>query len=163
MWGPGWILFAIGPLPRGIASFAAAWLVLAASTVVALVRMAGIVLDVEFWRQLPPPGQASRFDKAGLADLLLTFVAGISILIGGFSFAYLQLAYNSPQFFTGLNHPHADVVYVTITSFTSLGSGEITPHSEVCRLLVAGQSMIGLFVISFGIAGLTNRLLSRSR
>lgn len=162
-WGPGWILFVLGPLPRGIATTALAWIVLAVSAAVALTR---IVIVVTQWKPevLYPgdPWRQARVSTGQFAGLLSSFILGIWILIGAFSFAYLQLAHNTPVCFRGLDgHPHANVLYVTVATLTAVGSGEITPHSEVCRLLVAGQGVVGLVVIGFGIAGVTSRILQR--
>ena len=36
---------------------------------------------------------------------------------------------------------HADILYFTVTTFTTAGSGDIHPSSHACRLLVAGQTL----------------------
>jgi voltage-gated potassium channel len=44
-----------------------------------------------------------------------------------------------------------DALYFTVTTFTTVGYGDITPVSDVARLVVVGQMITDLVVLGFGV------------
>jgi hypothetical protein len=88
----------------------------------------------------------------------LVFI-GIVGMVGAFAGAYLELGYASRGCFNPNVHHHIDAIYVALTNFTTVGSGGFSPHSGACRLVVAGESVVGVAVVAVGIAVLAARLV----
>ena len=44
-----------------------------------------------------------------------------------------------------------DAMYFTVTVFSTVGFGDISPTSESARLVVSGQMILDLFILGFGI------------
>ena len=44
-----------------------------------------------------------------------------------------------------------DALYFTVTVFSTVGFGDISPTSESARLVVSGQMILDLFILGFGI------------
>lgn len=45
----------------------------------------------------------------------------------------------------------SDALYFTVTTFATVGFGDIVPHSETVRLLVTGQVILDLVIVGLGI------------
>ena len=43
-----------------------------------------------------------------------------------------------------------DALYFTVTVFSTVGFGDISPTSESARLVVSGQMILDLFILGFG-------------
>src|ERR1700730_17903530 len=132
--------------------------------VILLAGIFTIVFSTRFW---PPFAQeAPLLDRFGaLAAPLarsfnaLTVAACFAALVALFSTLYLQLAHDVPRCFAAPLRHHLDALYVSITTFTTVGSGGIYPKATACRLAVASQTIVGLMIIAVGIAGLAARLV----
>lgn len=69
------------------------------------------------------------------------------------------LLFASTYFMLGVQDPEAfsepltrtDSLYFTITTFATVGFGDISPRSETLRLLVAGQVLLDLVILGLGI------------
>jgi voltage-gated potassium channel len=73
----------------------------------------------------------------------------IPLLLVCFASAYYLIARNSPAAFTeGLTR--TDSLYFTTTVFSTVGFGDISPHSQSARLVVTGQMAIDLVVVGIG-------------
>lgn len=46
-----------------------------------------------------------------------------------------------------MNRPRSDALYFTMTVFSTVGFGDITPVSEPARLLITGQMAVDLVLI----------------
>ena len=67
-----------------------------------------------------------------------------------FASAYLLMSLDDPATFT---EPlsRSDALYFTITVFSTVGFGDITPQGETARLVVAAQMLLDLVVLGLGI------------
>jgi hypothetical protein len=121
----------------------------------ALILAAGFVLMI-FVVVFMPTFWSSLAEQIISTLVVLTCLSG---LVGVFAEAYLQFTHESPRCF-GTYLGHVNAIYVTITTFTNAGAGDFKPLSTSCRLLVAGQSVIGLAIVAIAISGLAARLIS---
>jgi hypothetical protein len=104
-------------------------------TVVALV---GAVLAVEI----------RRISTAELPELraveALAFV--IVVFLTGFAVVYLNLSHGTQATFTQpLDHTKA--LYFTISVFSTVGFGDITPRTDTARIIVSAQMLLDLVII----------------
>jgi hypothetical protein len=107
-----------------------------------------IVFPVEFW------------NSASAATLnVLVFLAFSAGLLGIFSASYLQLVRNYPSCLSQHHLNHVEALYFATTSFTAAGPSDITPHSGLCRMTVAFQTIVGLTLISLIVAAMVTRLV----
>ncbi|WP_318244141.1 potassium channel family protein [Oerskovia rustica] len=67
-----------------------------------------------------------------------------------FAATYFMIAFHDPATFS---EPlsRSDALYFTITTFATVGFGDIAPRSEAVRLLVAVQVLLDLVVLGLGI------------
>jgi len=67
-----------------------------------------------------------------------------------FSWIYLTLSHNDPSAFVGGPHPltRSSALYFTVTIFSTVGFGDITPHTDQARLVVTVQMLADLAVIA---------------
>lgn len=74
----------------------------------------------------------------------------ISVMLFAFSSGYLALSHNDPAAFS---EPLSKVsaMYFTITAFATVGFGDITPVSEVARVIVSVQMLLNLLLLGLGI------------
>jgi Ion channel len=72
-----------------------------------------------------------------------------------FSAAYLLMSEHAPDDFTQ-HLTRTDSLYFTVTTFATVGFGDITPTSQVARLVVTGQIVIDLAIIGVGVRLLTS-------
>jgi len=57
---------------------------------------------------------------------------------------------------------HTDALYFAVTTFATVGFGDITPKTEVARLVVTGQVTCDLIIIGLGVRVMTGAI-KRSR
>ena len=50
-----------------------------------------------------------------------------------------------------------DSTYFSVVTFTTLGYGDITPKSELLKLLAGSEALLGAFTIGLIVAGFSNR------
>ena len=67
-----------------------------------------------------------------------------------FASAYFVLSRDDPMTFTQ-QLSRSDALYFTITIFSTVGFGDITPQGEATRLVVAVQMLLDLLVLGLGI------------
>jgi hypothetical protein len=109
--------------------------VLRLASVVALV---GAVLAV----------QIRRISKAELPELRAVEALAVVIVVflTGFSIIYLNLSHGTQMTFTQpLDHTRA--LYFTISVFSTVGFGDITPRTDTARLIVSAQMLLDLVII----------------
>jgi Ion channel len=58
---------------------------------------------------------------------------------------------------------HTDALYFTVTVFATVGFGDITPTSEVARLVVTGQMIGDLLILGITIRAITGAVQRRRR
>ena len=78
---------------------------------------------------------------------------GLTVLLLLFASIYFRIAHDNPESFT---EPlsKTDSLYFTITVFTTVGFGDITPRTELTRIITMIQMLMGLVVV-----GLVARVL----
>jgi hypothetical protein len=89
---------------------------------------------------------ASRFPGLRAIEALATTLSLFLLL---FSSTYVVLAAVSASNF-GQKLTHTDALYFTVTTFATVGFGDITAKSEGTRLLVTAQMIIDLAIIGIG-------------
>lgn len=70
-----------------------------------------------------------------------------------FASAYVALSEHSAGSFGG-TLTHTDALYFTVTVFSTVGFGDITPKSESARLLVTAQMIIDIVILGVAIKGI---------
>lgn len=68
-----------------------------------------------------------------------------------FASAYFVMARASPASFSTHQLTGTDALYFTVTIFSTVGSGDITPASQGARLVVTAQMILDLLVLGLGI------------
>lgn len=149
---------------RTIAAIALAWIVLLgvyylapagrASGASALVQLGiGIALfaAVLAW-------QARRITRAELPELRAVAALGVIIplFLAVFAALYLSLSSTSAAAFSQ-HLDHTSALYFTITIFSTVGFGDITPVTDLARIMVSIQMLLDLVLI-----GAVVRLLVRA-
>ncbi len=83
----------------------------------------------------------------------LAIVVPVFLLL--FSTLYLSLSHTSASMFSQkLDHSRA--LYFTITVFSTVGFGDITPTNDAARLTVSAQMLLDLFIIGVVVRLLIN-------
>jgi voltage-gated potassium channel len=99
--------------------------------------------------------QIRRIAVAELPELRAVEALGIVVVLFLVAFAaiYLAMSHESARTFT---QPldHVGALYFTITVFSTVGFGDITPRTDVARLVVSAQMLLDLAII-----GIVVRLL----
>jgi voltage-gated potassium channel len=106
--------------------------------------------------------QVRRIQAADLPELRAAPALGIIIawFLAVFSGLYLGLSNSLPRdFSTPLDHVRA--LYFTITVFSTVGFGDITPRTDSARLIVAAQMLLDLALIGAVVRLLFNAARSR--
>jgi voltage-gated potassium channel len=119
------------PLDRPL-DRATGWLFLLALLLFAAVIASGVR---EILRSDQPRLQAIRVLSLGLPLLLTVFAATYCTVAG-----QQAGAFSEPL-------SRTDGLYFTVTVFTTVGFGDITPVSELARVLVTVQMLVGLVVV----------------
>jgi len=110
----------------------------------ALVRLGAdiaLVGAVMFW-------QLRRISQALLPELRSIEGLGIiiAVFLAAFSSIYLAMSHQTATTFT-MSLDHIRALYLTITVFSTVGFGDITPRTDVARLVVSAQMLLDLVVI----------------
>ena len=70
----------------------------------------------------------------------------IAVFLTGFSIVYLNLSHGTQATFTQpLDHTKA--LYFTVSVFSTVGFGDITPRTDTARLIVSAQMLLDLVII----------------
>ena len=165
-----WVLFATGPVGTHNWVHRAVYWSLLLSVLISVTR----VLEAIYGKRLLSPRQPIAHTRLRLWRRLISeggSAVGIGIvqLVGAFSAAYLQAYHDHPQgtpatsdqCFVGGAIQQLDALYVTIGTLATAGTGELQPHSHLCRGIVSVQMGTGLVVIGLGVAGLVAHLVER--
>jgi voltage-gated potassium channel len=75
-----------------------------------------------------------------------TLAAGLPVFLVVFAATYVTVAHDQPGSFTE-HLSRTDALYFTLTTFATVGYGDITPTSELARILVMIQMLIGLLAV----------------
>lgn len=106
--------------------------------------------------------QIGRINSAELPELRVVEALGIVIVLFLvlFSAIYLSMSHEAAATF---NQPldHARALYFTITIFSTVGFGDITPRTDPSRLIVAAQMLLDLAIIGVVVRVLFNAAKSR--
>ncbi len=101
--------------------------------------------------------QMRQISQAELPELRAIESLGILlvVLLLVFSAIYLSLSHSLPSTFTQqLDHTRA--LYFTVTVFSTVGFGDITPKTDPARLLVSAQMLVDLVLIGAVVRLLVN-------
>ncbi len=128
------------------------------SSVRAFIRLAAdvaLIAAVFAW-------QIRRIGRAELPELRAVEALGIVIIIFLvlFSSIYLSMSHEA---FTTFTQPldHARALYFTISVFSTVGFGDITPRTDAARLVVSTQMLLDLAIIGAVVRMLFNAARSR--
>jgi len=92
--------------------------------------------------------QIRRISAARLPELRAVEALGavIALFLVAFSATYLSMSHNNVATFSQqLDHTRA--LYFTITVFSTVGFGDITPRTDAARLVVSAQMLLDLAII----------------
>jgi voltage-gated potassium channel len=107
--------------------------------------------------------QIGRISRARLPELRA--VEALSVVIGLFlalfSSIYLAMSHESAATFTGQPLDHVRAFYFTVTIFSTVGFGDITPRTDPARLVVAAQMLLDLAIIGAVVRLLFNAARNR--
>jgi voltage-gated potassium channel len=90
-----------------------------------------------------------RSDYPGIRAIQALAVATPLFLLL-FSAAYCIMSLEDPETFTE-RLSRSDALYFTVTLFSTVGFGDITPQQEAARLLVTAQMLLDLVILGLGI------------
>lgn len=102
----------------------------------------------------------TRSDNPALRALEGLFVALPLFLVLCASTYYLMSRAEASNFTESLSR--TDALYFTVTTFSTVGYGDISAQTEAARLVVTAQIMLDLVIIGVGIRIITN-VVQRSR
>ena len=71
---------------------------------------------------------------------------GVAVFLVSYAAGYLALSQSSSTNFSE-TLDHTGAFYLTVTTFSSVGYGDITPTSELARLVVSTQMILDLVVL----------------
>jgi len=95
-----------------------------------------------------------RSDQPGLRGIeALSIVAPLYLLL--FAAAYFLMARADPASFTVEGLTRIDTLYFTTTVFSTVGFGDISPASELARVVAMIQMILNLVVLGAGVKLLT--------
>jgi hypothetical protein len=118
-----------------------------ASVPLAVILAAGllVLLVVAAWQLRLVIG--ARYPAVRAVEALATTVPLFVLL---FASAYFVMARSSPASF-GYQLTRTDSLYFTVTTFSTVGFGDITATSQTARLVVTVQMILDLLVLGLGI------------
>jgi hypothetical protein len=120
-----------------------------------LATVAALVAAVLVW-------QIRRISTAALPELRAIEALGIviAVFLVGFSIVYLSMSHNAATTFTQpLDHTRS--LYFTVTIFSTVGFGDITPRTDPARLVVSAQMLLDLVLIGAVVRLIFNAARSR--
>jgi len=103
-----------------------------------------------------------RIAVAELPELRAVEALGVvvSLFLAGFAAVYLSMSHGEVRSFSEpLDHTRA--LYFTITVFSTVGFGDITPLTDAARIVVSLQMLLDLAIIGFVVRLLFNAARSR--
>jgi len=105
--------------------------------------------------------QVRRISRAELPELRAVEALGIviALFLVLFSGIYLALSHNQHAFTNNLDQTRA--LYFTISVFSTVGFGDITPRTDTARLVVSAQMLLDLVVIGAVVRLIFNAARSR--
>ena len=106
--------------------------------------------------------QIRRIGRAELPELRALEALGIvvSVFLVAFSSIYVSMSHEAVTTFTQpLDHTRA--LYFTITVFSTVGFGDITPRTDQARLVVAAQMLLDFVIIGAVVRVLFNAARAR--
>jgi voltage-gated potassium channel len=106
--------------------------------------------------------QIRRISVAALPELRAVEALGIviALFLALFSGIYLAMSHESPHTFSrALDHTQA--LYFTISVFSTVGFGDITPRTDTARLVVSAQMLLDLAIIGAVVRLIFNAARSR--
>jgi len=68
-----------------------------------------------------------------------------------FASAYFVMESSDPTSFSPSGMTRIDALYLTVTTFATVGFGDITPTSQIARLVVTVQMILNLLVLGVGV------------
>jgi len=102
--------------------------------------------------------QIGRINAADLPELRAGIVFALFLVL--FSAIYLSMSHESPGTFTE-KLDHAKALYSTITIFSTVGFGDITPRIDSACMSVSAQMLLDLAIIGVVVRLLFNAAKSR--
>jgi|SRR4051794_22875373 len=101
---------------------------------------------------------ASQVSRAELPQLRAVEAIGfiVPFFLVLFASIYMTLAHNSPANFSAAM-THTNALYLTVTLFSTVGFGDITPLTVVARIIVSVQMMLDLVVLGVIVKVVFNR------
>jgi voltage-gated potassium channel len=95
--------------------------------------------------------QIGRISRAELPELRAVEALGIvvALFLALFSGVYLAMSHNSDAFTQSLDQTRS--LYFTVSVFSTVGFGDITPRTDAARLIVSAQMLLDLVVIGAGV------------
>ena len=107
---------------------------------IGLTGLIGLVIFQVRWIVASPfPGLRALEALATSVPLFLLLFASAYVVMG---------AVSASDFSQTMTHTNA--LYFTVTVFATVGFGDITPKTEVARLVVTGQMIVDLMIIGLG-------------
>ncbi|HEX4126962.1 MAG TPA: potassium channel family protein [Acidimicrobiales bacterium] len=106
--------------------------------------------------------QIRRISVAALPELRAVEALGIVIVLFLVLFSGIYLAMSNESgltFSQGLDHTRA--LYFTVSVFSTVGFGDITPRTDAARLVVAAQMLLDLAIIGAAVRLIFNAARSR--
>ncbi len=105
--------------------------------------------------------QIGRISRAELPELRAVEALGIvvALFLAVFSGVYLAMSHNTGAFTQPLDQTRA--LYFTISVFSTVGFGDITPRTDTARLIVSAQMLLDLVVIGAVVRLILNAARSR--
>ena len=79
----------------------------------------------------------------------LALVIPLFVLL--FAGAYYVLSTEGSGSFSQASLTRTDSMYLSVTIFSTVGFGDITPTSQTARAVVSGQMVLDLLIVGFGI------------
>jgi voltage-gated potassium channel len=106
--------------------------------------------------------QIRRISLAALPELRAIEALGIVIVLFlvAFSGIYLGMSHETPFTFTQ-RLDQSKALYFTITVFSTVGFGDITPRTDAARLVVSAQMLLDLAIIGAVVRLIFNAARSR--
>jgi voltage-gated potassium channel Kch len=85
------------------------------------------------------------------ARAVQALAVAVPLLLLLFASTYVVLASTTPTSFNPAHLTRSDALYFTVSTFATVGYGDITPASQAARLVVTGQILLDLLTVGVGI------------